>query len=49
MRTADDGRGVGVVVARVPEPAVCLDRFDQRRWKTGRFLGEVYTYEHMFA
>src|SRR5437763_17046399 len=49
MRTADDGRGVGVVVACVPEPTVRLDRFDQRRWKTNRFLGEVYTHEHTFA
>ena len=33
---SDDGRGVGVVVARVPEPAVGFDCLDQRRWEVGR-------------
>ena len=33
--STDHGCCVGVVVARVPEPAVGLDRIDERRWQPG--------------
>jgi hypothetical protein len=33
--SSDHGCCVGVVVARVPEPAVGLDRIDERRWQPG--------------